>query len=329
MQSLFPTARSGGAGNQGKGLVEFKAGKMLLTGPNSAGKFNCTADKRKGTVSLVSTPDSLLHFRWTDRTSGNVEDDRIIFPGDATFKSVKTGRDDDRVFLLKLNSGGPNFMYWMQEKTSEKDKENVDRLNDLMTNPSAVQAAVAEANAAAAASGPAGGVPGLGPEAWAQLMGLNQPPGSDTSGAAAAAPAPAGAPAPAAPSSSSADAPPPAPMGGLDFSNLLTSLGGAPPAAPSPALSADSLRSAMAGAAPRREPLELQEIYQADAVLSSGILEDEALRAELIAQLPEGQQSEEHLETALRSPQLRDAMRSLSRALNPENYASVMANFLC
>merc|ERR1712146_498998 len=79
--------------------------------------------------------------------------------------------------------------------------------------------------------------------------------------------------------------------------------------------------------ATRREPLELQDIYQADSVLSSGILEDTALRAELIAQLPEGQQSEEQLEIALRSPQLRDAMRSLSRALNPENYASVMANF--
>jgi hypothetical protein len=77
----------------------------------------------------------------------------------------------------------------------------------------------------------------------------------------------------------------------------------------------------------QQDILELQQIYQVDAVLTSGILEDEALRAELVAQLPEGQQSEVHLETALRSPQLRDAMRSLSRALNPENYATVMANF--
>ena len=99
---LYDHGSRRGGGDGGKALVEFKAGKMILTGPNSAGKFNCTADKRKGTVSLVSAPDQLLHFRWADRTSGNVEDDRIIFPGDATFKSVKAGRDEDRVYILKI-----------------------------------------------------------------------------------------------------------------------------------------------------------------------------------------------------------------------------------
>lgn len=331
MQSLFPTGRASSGNNA---LVEFKAGKMLLTGPNSAGKFSCTADKRKGSVSLVSTPDQLVRFRWTDRSSGNVEDDRIIMPGDATFKSVNTGKGDDRVYILKLNSGGPHLMYWLQDKSNEKDKENVDKLNDLMTNPSAVQAAIAARNASGGAVAGPGGVPGLGPEAWAQLMGLQQPPGASPGAAAAAAAAapPAPAPAPAAPSSSSADALPPAPVGGLDFSNLLTSLGGnAPPAAPATAaapLTAEGLRSAISEATTSRpNPLELQDIYQVDAVLSSGILEDEALRAELITLLPEGQQSEEYLETALRSPQLRDSMRSLSRALNPDNYATVMANF--
>jgi hypothetical protein len=328
-------------------LFEFKAGKMNLAGPNAAGKFSCSADKRKGTISLVSTSDQLVHFRWSDRTSGNVEDDRIIFPGDATLTAVKTGRDDDRVYILKMNSGGPNFMYWMQDKSNEKDKENIDKLNDLMTNPSAVQAAIA-ANAASAPNNglPAGmaAPPGMGPEAWAQLMGLQAPPGAASASgggaanppalpASAAAAAAAATSTTAAPSSSAADAPPPAPVGGLDFSNLLSTLGNpsnAPPAAPAATtgLTAESLRMAMAGAAAaRQEPLELQDIYQADAVLSSGVLEDEEIRAELISQLPEGQQSQEHLETALRSPQLRDAMRSLSRALNPENYASVMANF--
>lgn len=346
MQSLFPTAPRPGAGggSQGNSLFEFKAGKMNLAGPNAAGKFSCSADKRKGTISLVSTSDQLLHFRWSDRTSGNVEDDRIIFPGDATLTAVKTGRDDDRVYILKMNSGGPNFMYWMQDKSNEKDKENIDKLNDLMTNPSAVQAAIAANTASNAPNNglPAGmaAPPGMGPEAWAQLMGLQAPPGaaSASGGGAANPPAlPASASA-SAPSSSAADAPPPAPAGGLDFSSLLSTLGNpnAPPVAPAAAasstttagLTAESLRMAMAGTtASRQEPLELQDIYQADAVLSSGVLEDEEIRAELISQLPEGQQSQEHLETALRSPQLRDAMRSLSRALNPENYASVMANF--
>merc|ERR1711988_483610 len=112
-----------------------------------------------------------------------------------------------------------------------------------------------------------------------------------------------GAPA-AAPSSSSADAPPPAPMGGLDFSNLLNSISAAPPAAPAagttggaPTLTADALRNAIAGAqggAAREAPLELQDIYNAEAALAAGIMEDEAVTAELISHMPEGQRTEEH-----------------------------------
>ena len=325
--------RGGAARGNGNSLVEFKAGKMNLAGPDASGKFQCNADKRKGSISLVSTQDQLLHFRWTDRTSGQTEDDRIIFPGDATFKSIKTGKEDDRVYILKLNSGGPTMMFWMQEKSNEKDKENVDKLNDLMTNPASVQAAIA-ANAANVAPVVGPGGMNMGPEAWAQLMGLSAPPGAAPGGAAsppvAASPAPA-----AAPSSSSADALPPAPAGGLDFSNFLNSLGTAPPAAPTASgatsgntntLTAEALRSALGGAT-REPPLELQDIYNADAALAAGILEDETVRAELIAHLPEGQKTEEHLMEALRSPQLKDAMRMLSKALNPENYASVMANF--
>merc|ERR1712088_1178053 len=30
--------------------------------------------------------DQLMHFKWKDRSSGNIEDDLIIFPDDAEFK---------------------------------------------------------------------------------------------------------------------------------------------------------------------------------------------------------------------------------------------------
>lgn len=33
-----------------------------------------TPDKRKGLVYVQQTDDSLIHFCWKDRTSGNVED---------------------------------------------------------------------------------------------------------------------------------------------------------------------------------------------------------------------------------------------------------------
>ena len=51
-----------------KNLVEFRAGKMTLNGTT------VTPDKRKGLVYIYQSEDSLMHFCWKDRGSGNVED---------------------------------------------------------------------------------------------------------------------------------------------------------------------------------------------------------------------------------------------------------------
>ena len=51
-----------------KNLVEFRAGKMTLKGTT------VTPDKRKGLVYIYQSEDSLMHFCWKDRGTGNVED---------------------------------------------------------------------------------------------------------------------------------------------------------------------------------------------------------------------------------------------------------------
>jgi len=94
--ALFGGGRASGAAKSS--LVEFRAGKMTLGGDNMV-----TPDKRKGLVIVDQTDDQLMHFKWKDRASGNVEDDLIIFPDDIEFKKVPqctTGR----VFLLKFKS---------------------------------------------------------------------------------------------------------------------------------------------------------------------------------------------------------------------------------
>ena len=58
-----------------KNLVEFKAGKMQITGKL------VKPDKRKGLVYVYQSEDSLMHFCWKDRNTGIVEDDLMIFPG--------------------------------------------------------------------------------------------------------------------------------------------------------------------------------------------------------------------------------------------------------
>lgn len=66
--ALFPSLVPGSRGSSNKYLVEFRAGKMSLKGTT------VTPDKRKGLVYIQQTDDSLIHFCWKDRTSGNVED---------------------------------------------------------------------------------------------------------------------------------------------------------------------------------------------------------------------------------------------------------------
>lgn len=59
---------SGSRGSSSKYLVEFRAGKMTMKGST------VTPDKRKGQVYIQQTDDSLIHFCWKDRTTGNVDD---------------------------------------------------------------------------------------------------------------------------------------------------------------------------------------------------------------------------------------------------------------
>lgn len=108
--------------------VEFRAGRM-----NMVGKM-VHPDTRKGLVYVYQAEDGLIHFCWKDRTTGNVEDDLIIFPDDCEFKKVeacKTGR----VYLLKFKSSSRKLFFWMQESKNDKDDEWTRRVNEVMNNP--------------------------------------------------------------------------------------------------------------------------------------------------------------------------------------------------
>uniref|UniRef100_A0A8C2ZNJ2 ADRM1 26S proteasome ubiquitin receptor n=1 Tax=Cyclopterus lumpus TaxID=8103 RepID=A0A8C2ZNJ2_CYCLU len=126
--ALFPSLVSGSRGTSSKYLVEFRAGKMTLKGNV------VTPDKRKGTVYIQQSDDSLIHFCWKDRTTGNVDDDLIIFPDDCEFKKVSqctTGR----VFVLKFKAGSKRLFFWMQEPKIDKDDEYCRKVNEYLNNP--------------------------------------------------------------------------------------------------------------------------------------------------------------------------------------------------
>lgn len=69
----------------------------------------------------------------------------------------------------------------------------------------------------------------------------------------------------------------------------------------------------------------LQDIVTSEEIVNSGVLDDPAVRSQLVEHLPPGQQSEEFLEENIRSPQFRQAIGSLNDAL-AENFSGVAAN---
>uniref|UniRef100_A0A2M4AB70 Proteasomal ubiquitin receptor ADRM1 homolog n=1 Tax=Anopheles triannulatus TaxID=58253 RepID=A0A2M4AB70_9DIPT len=109
-------------------LVEFRAGRM-----NMVNKM-VHPDNRKGLVYVYQAEDGLIHFCWKDRTTGNVEDDLILFPDDCEFKKleyVKSGR----VFVLKFKSSSRKLFFWMQEPKADRDEEWCRRINEAINNP--------------------------------------------------------------------------------------------------------------------------------------------------------------------------------------------------
>ncbi|KAK1801633.1 hypothetical protein P4O66_022278, partial [Electrophorus voltai] len=126
--ALFPSLVTGSRSSSSKYLVEFRAGKMTLKGST------VTPDKRKGMVYIQQTDDSLIHFCWKDRTTGNVDDDLIIFPDDCEFKRVSqctTGR----VYVLRFKAGSKRLFFWMQEPKADKDEEYCRKVNEYLNNP--------------------------------------------------------------------------------------------------------------------------------------------------------------------------------------------------
>jgi 26S proteasome regulatory subunit N13 len=158
MANLFAAAASIGP----KPLISFRAGKMQKDGKA------VKADKRKGLLQLTQGEDMLLHFQWKDRYTGQMEDDLIIFPGEATFSRVDkctTGR----VFVLDFKGTNRQLLFWMQEPKTDSDEEHCKKINEFITSPPrqrlgepvSTQATAPPAAALAPSGNPPAGASGL------------------------------------------------------------------------------------------------------------------------------------------------------------------------
>ncbi|CAH0476250.1 unnamed protein product [Peronospora belbahrii] len=411
--SLFPQFGNvfGAPSTAGRNeLVSFNAGKMTVK-PTSNGKFLITPQLEKGKVCLSRGDDQLLHFQWMDRQTGASPEDFIIFPDDAHFAKVETGRPEDRVYILQYKNSSRRFFFWMQNKDASRDDELVKKVNDSMNNaqtaasseggrgagnnvqldhnaimqmlgamgagdqgrggaagtgqavqmselqnilqnmglPAGTQS-VASSPATSAVSSSQASQNGGGSSAAAttastqhehdvsgmevdemdedELLRLaieesmrdggstnSNAPGGGTTGDAVAPSATAVAPVPT----------PSTPVAQPTASVAAPTIASAP--ATGGALTTADLQRAMASfqqlAQPK--PVSLTKLLSADNV--ERFLDDQACVETLLPHLPEGSQTPAELRATLRSPQLRQSIGSLERALQTGNLNAVMANF--
>ncbi|KAG0366165.1 MAG: hypothetical protein J3R72DRAFT_61966 [Linnemannia gamsii] len=109
-----------------KVLLQFKAGRCFRDGTTNTVKPDAT----KGLV-YMEEEDGLLHFFWKNRTTNTVEDDLILFPGDAELLKVDectTGR----VLVLKFKSSSQKLFFWLQESNADRDQIVLTQANSLI-----------------------------------------------------------------------------------------------------------------------------------------------------------------------------------------------------
>jgi hypothetical protein len=306
-------------------LISFKAGKMRTTPIEN--RFRVEADDRRGLLSLEKGQDGAIHFLWKDRQTLQAVDDFLVFPGDQTLEKVDTGRPEDRIYLLTFKtSADRRFFFWMQEPDVTKDEERVKDFNRFMNDVTATAAPPSGGLRGLLSTTGAGGLSGVagGSSAAAPIVGLDElsnilsglgytPSEADPAGTSTEEPTSASNPE----GESGMD------VEGSDDSGAERN----PPADKkdeAPFLTEDDLIRALEG--PTMTP-NLARILNGDAL--DALLEDadEDVVNTLISLLPEGRQTDQELRMTFRSPQLRQTLVQLSKALNSENINMVIMNF--
>ena len=334
------------------------------------GKYLITADPRRGQISLIynlpsssssSAAGGTLKFEWKDRrTRTVVESFNIITEDSCTFAPIPTGRDGERVYLLQFGSNTDRrFFFWMQDKFEpDVDDKHCMDMNKFLSNVNECIIA-------------AGGEP---PAEDTNSNTLTSSSTSDGGGSSAATTSTTTNNENENATNNTSTASSSSQQQQVEvLSNILENLGMPQPnntstntassssnnasgtsSASTGALTLADLQGAMAGlatnspvTASQQQQLSnnptppLTELASNDSINESGILENPEVVSHLMQYLPENQRTEEMLRENLRSPQVHQALHSLTLALvgesgdegegdggnNMDSYHSIIANF--
>ncbi|EIN12753.1 adhesion regulating molecule [Punctularia strigosozonata HHB-11173 SS5] len=142
-------------------VLAFKAGRSF----RRSGTNFVDPDPTKGAILLSRGEDGLTHFQWKNRSTDSVEEDLILFPGDATF--VKAS---GRTYVLKFSSSNSRHFFWMQDASDARDQVFVENVNRLLRDPDEIP--IWDAFAQAPAGTGSTSAPQATPEQLAQLRDL-------------------------------------------------------------------------------------------------------------------------------------------------------------
>jgi len=309
-----------GSGSGSKNIVEFKCGKMTLSGST------VTADKRKGQLFIYR--DDCTHFCWKDRTSGKTEDDLIVFPNDAEMEPVAQC-PDGRVVLLKFKEGNKKLFFWMQEPASKKDKDEelIKKVNDALNNPSRAGSHGRSGDDTEALMQ----LLSSGASSQSQIQQLQSLLQQSQRGAGGG-----GSSSMRSSSSSSAkkeEKPKPKVEPKQEATPSPTTATATPstPAASQPVQIEDLqsiLRNMTGGNQPSQTPIDIAEAMKAEDIIP--MLANEQIREKLSAHLPADSsipKTEAELKETLRSPQFQQACDAFSHALSSGQLGAALAQF--
>lgn len=114
--------------------IAFKAGRAF----RREGTNWVDPSPTKGAIILQNgVDDGLLHFIWKNRATNNIEEDLILFPGDASFVKVSQSAWG-RTYVLKFSSSDQRHFFWMQDADSNRDIEFVENVNRLLADPESI-----------------------------------------------------------------------------------------------------------------------------------------------------------------------------------------------
>ncbi|KAG0666909.1 hypothetical protein C6P46_003619 [Rhodotorula mucilaginosa] len=277
----------------GQRLLQFRAGRAVRQGDSNT----VTPQPQRGLVYIQEEDDGLLHFCYKDLATGQLEDDLIIFPGDASFHDV-----NDRVQVLKFNSSSARHFYWHQDPQLDPQqfKRTRDEVNRLI-------GAAEEDDEPAAGTMDLESESGSGTTADVAMSDASQPQ-LPTSTSTSSQPAATATAQPRQPQ-------PQPPLGQADqlaqLQNILAGLGG----------SGSGGGGSGGGGVPEYTLTDVLTPSAASSLISSSSLSDSALShlstSYLPPSLPTSSPSEQRasLLRAVSSPEFRRALASLERAL--------------